>query len=365
MLRRSLAILGILATLSCGGEESVPPPPLRPVRTVEVFSTGGARARTFSGVAEAAVESTLSFRVRGNIQRLLARTGDAVQPGQLIAELDPTDYQLQLQESEAALAQAQAQSRRADAEYERIRGLYENRNASRSDLDAARAQSESAKAQIDAAHQRVEQARSQLSYTRLRAPAAGSIASVPVEVNENVDPGRPIAVLASGERPKVDVPVPEILIGDVRQGDAVTVGFDALPGRSFPAEVVEVGVMSTTLATAFPVRVQLTRSESDVRAGMAARVTFTFGSGDTRERFVLPPHAVVEDRSGRFVYVVEPAGPGTGVVHRRAVRVGELTGEGLEVLEGLENGERVVTAGVSQIEDGLSVRLDEGNESDS
>ncbi|HXV62445.1 MAG TPA: efflux RND transporter periplasmic adaptor subunit [Vicinamibacteria bacterium] len=353
-----LVFLTIAAAVACGREDASPEHPLRPVRTMEVFSTGGMRARSFSGVAQAAVESTLSFRVRGNIERLLVRTGDSVQPGQIIAELDPTDYQLQLQEAEAALSQAEAQARQAEADYDRVRGLYENRNASRSDLDAARARSESANAQIDAAIQRVEQARSQLSYTRLRAPVSGSIAAVPVEVNENADAGKPIAVLTSGERPKVDVPVPESLIGEVRQGDAVEVAFDALPGRRFPAEVVEVGVMSTTLATAFPVRVQLTNAEPDVRAGMAARVSFTFGSQDSRKLFVLPPHAVVEDRAGRFVFVVEAQGDGKGVVRRRAVSVGELTGEGLEVLEGLENGDRVVTAGVSQIEDGLTVRFE-------
>lgn len=355
-----LALAASFAFVSgCGEEEKVREPVLRPVRTMEAVATSGARSRSFSGVAEAAVESTLSFRVRGNIQRLLVRTGDTVQPGQLIAELDETDYQLQLQEAEAALSQAEAQARQADAEYERVRGLYENRNASRSDLESSRARAESATAQLDASRQRVEQAKSQLSYCRLRAPAAGSIASVPVEVNENVMAGSAVAVLASGERPKVDVPVPESLIGDVRQGERVEVSFDALPGRTFPAEVVEVGVMSTTLATAFPVRVQLTRAEPDVRAGMAARVAFTFGRGDGRERYLLPPQAVLEDRAGRFVFVVEPDSgrEGVGIVRRRPVSVGELTGEGLEVFEGLEGGEKVVTAGVSRIEEGLSVKL--------
>lgn len=354
-----LATLALAVALGCGAEEEAAEPVLRPVRTIEAVVTRGGRSRSFSGVAEAAVESTLSFRVRGNIQRLLVRTGDTVQPGQLIAELDATDYQLQLQEAEAALSQAEAQARQAESEYERVRGLYENRNASRSDLDSSRARAESAKAQIDASRQRVEQARSQLSYCRLRAPVAGSIASVPVEVNENVMAGAAVAILASGERPKVDVPVPESLIGEVRQGDRVEVSFDALPGRRFPAEVVEVGVMSTTLATAFPVRVQLIRAEPDVRAGMAARVAFTFGEQDARERVLLPPQAVLEDRSGRFVFVVEPksGAGGVGVVRRLPVTVGELTGEGLEVLEGLEGGERVVTAGVSRIEDGSTVKL--------
>ena len=355
-LPHAIAITCAALSFSCGSEAPQVETPLRPVRTVTVHSSGNARTRTFAGVAQADVESTLSFRVSGNLRRLLVETGDSVEAGQLIAELDPTDYELRMQEAEASLIQAEAQARRAAAEYERVRGLYENRNASRSDLDAARAQSESSEAQIDAAQQRVEQARAQLSYTRLLAPLTGLIGRVPAEVNENVGAGDAIAVLTSGERPEVDVPVPESLIGEIVRGSTVAVTFDALAGREFTALVSEVGVMSTTLATTFPVTVQMRDAEPDIRAGMAAQVRFSFAVDDNRERFVVPAQAVVEDRDGRFVYVVEEGGDGTGTVRRREVSVGELTGEGIEVLEGLRDGEVVVTAGVSQITDGLEVR---------
>ena len=349
--------IGALVALGCGADAPVLEPPLRPVRTIEVQSKGGERSRTFSGVAQADIESTLSFRVAGNLQRLLVRTGDRVEAGQLIAELDATDFELRVQEAEAALIQTEAQARQADAEYSRMRGLYENRNASRSDLDASRAASESTQAQIDAARQRVEQARAQLSYTRLLAPASGSIGRVPVEVNENVEAADSVAVLTSGERSKVEVPVPEGLIRRIVQGRGVQVHFNALPGRSFDTVVTEVGVMSTTLATMFPVTVQLVRAEPDVRAGMAAEVVFSFAAEDNRVRFIVPSQSVVEDRDGRFVYIVETKEPGIGTIRRQSVTVGALTGEGLEVLEGLRDGDRVVTAGMSQITEGLEVKV--------
>jgi RND family efflux transporter MFP subunit len=200
------------------------------VRYQEVFSTGSQRVRTFSGVTRSAVESNLSFRVAGNIRRRLVEVGDRVEQGQLIAELDPTDFELQVEESEASLLQAQAQARQAEADYQRVRGLYENRNAAKSDLDAGRAAAESARAQIDASIQRLEQARSQLSYTRLRAPLSGSIASVDVEVNENIRAGQRVAMLTSGSKPEVAVAVPESLIGQIQVGGEVQVRFDALPG---------------------------------------------------------------------------------------------------------------------------------------
>ena len=166
-----------------------------------------------------------------------------------------------------------------------------------------------------------------------------------------------MAVLTSGELSKVDVPVPEGLIRRIVRGSDVQVHFAALPGRMFDAIVTEVGVMSTTLATMFPVAVQLTQAEPDVRAGMAAAVIFSFAAEDSRVRFVVPSQSVVEDRGGRFVYIVEAKEPGVGTIRRRPVTVGALTGEGLEVLEGLRDGDRVVTAGMSQITDGLEVKI--------
>jgi RND family efflux transporter MFP subunit len=361
-IRNVSIILGITAVVaSCGGSQEPPPPPIRPVRYLEVFSSGAGRVRTFSGSAQADVETRLSFRVGGNIRRVLVDRGDRVEEGQLIAELDPTDFELQVQEAEASLVQAEAQARRAAADYDRLRGLYENRNAAKADLDAARAASESARAQIDASVKRLEQSRSQLSYTRLRAPESGSIASVRAEVNENVQSGDEIALLTAGSRPQVIVAVPESLIGDISRGDGVGVTFGALPGRRFEAVVTQVGVAATELTTTFPGAVQLRESTDEVRSGMAADVAFTFGSSDERERFLVPLHAVLEDRDGRFVFVVEPISnpPGRGVVHRRVVSVGEITGEGLEIVSGLSDGDRVVTAGVSQIHDGLVVKLDE------
>ena len=116
-------------------------------------------------------------------------------------------------------------------------------------------------------------------------------------------------------------------------------------------------MISGQFATTFPVTVTLEALDPGVRPGMAAEVAFTFRATDDRERFFVPVVAVGEDRSGRFVWVVEPRDTGFGVVHRRAVTVGELTSEGLEIVQGLADGEDVVTAGTGQLTEGLTVRL--------
>jgi RND family efflux transporter MFP subunit len=351
-------IIAGLLVAGCGGEKSAPEPELRPVRYQPVYATGGTRVRTFSGTAQASIEARLSFKVAGTVQRKLVQVGDKVKAGQLLASLDPRDYELQKQQAEAALNQAQAEARNASANYERVRTLYENKNASLNDLDAARAATESANAAVDAREKQLEMTQLTLDYTELRASTDGSIAEVSCDVNENVGAGQSVITLTAGSRVKIQVAVPEILIGQIREGDRVAVTLDAIPDRTFPARVTEVGVASTGFVTTFPVAVVLDTEDPDVRPGMAAEVAFTFASQDTRERFIVPPVAVAEDREGRFVFVVKDAGDGVGVVERRPVTVGELTADGLEVFTGLFEGDLLVTAGVSRLADGQRVKFE-------
>ena len=355
----AFVLIAMLLLASCGKEEQPQEVIIRPVRYVEIFSTGGTRTRPFSGVAQAGLESRLSFKVPGTVKKVPVRVGDRVRRGQLIASLDANDYRLQVQQAEAALTQAQAQARNARASYDRVRRLYENNNASKSQLDAARAANESADAGVRSAEKQVELAKLQLSYTRLTAPVGGAIASVHVEVNENVAAGQLVVMLTSGSQIEVKISVPEVLIALVKEGGKVNVTFDAIPDRAFAATITEVGVSSVGAGTTFPVTVLLDKRDPEIRPGMAATVTCRFESKDERDRFVLPSHAVVEDRDGRFVYGVEPIldEDGFGLIHRKSVTIGDLTENGLEIFEGLSDGDRVVTAGVSRIRDGQKVRL--------
>jgi RND family efflux transporter MFP subunit len=343
---------------SCGKEEE-PPEIIRPVRYIQVFTTGGTRERTFSGIAQAGLESRLSFKVSGTVSRVAVKVGDKVEAGDLIAQLDRSDYQLRVQQAEAALENVKAQARNAQANYARVRSLWENNSASKTDLDAARAASESAEASVTSAEKQLEMAQLQLRYTTLRAPVGGAIAQVDVEVNENVNAGRTMVVLTSGSQIEVKISVPEVLISQVREGSAATVTCDAYPGKELSATITEVGIASTGMVTAFPVTARLDESTPDIRPGMATTVAILFESKDQRERFLVPSIAVGEDRDGRFVYVLEPITeePGFGTVRRRVVTIGELTKEGIEVFEGLVDGDLVITAGISRIIGGQKVKI--------
>ncbi len=366
-------ICSLIAVFPLGCEKKKPEQVkvLRPVRFQKVVVASHSRVRTFAGTAKAGEEARLSFKVPGTISRLYVKVGDSVEPGDIIVELDPKDYALEVQKAEASLARAHAQARNATADYSRTRDLYENNNASREDLDAARAADESGKASVRVASKELELAHLQLSYTRLHASLKGAIAEVPVEVNENMRAGQPVVHLYSGGPPEVKVAIPEGFIAKIHKGDSVTVTFDSLPGSQFAATVTEVGVAATGTSTTFPVTVRLETPDPKIRSGLAANVAFTFGRTNNRPYIVVPIQAVGEDRQGHFVFILEHKGSERGIVRRRPVSVGDLaqtqcnllgilgTGkcEGLEILEGLKDSELVVTAGVKRLEDGQEVKL--------
>ena len=361
--RLLMCLLAVPATVTaCAKADDGPQKPkIRPVLYYQVSAAGGPLERTFSGVSEAGQESNLSFKVPGLVTELAVKVGDVVEKDAFIAQLDETDLRLRVRQAQAALASASAQWRNAETAYRRVQSLYANQNASRSDLDAARAASRSAQAAADSATQSVNLAKQQLAYTRLTAPVKGTVAAVLIEVNENVKAGQPIVNLTSGARPKVTVAVPEALIARVERGAEVKVHFDAVADTECLATVSEVAVSSRLGNAAFPVTVVLAEPNEAVRPGMAADVTFRFEPEhpDAGPRFVVPASAVGQDKDGRFLFLIERAeAEGLGTVHRQNVTVAdELTPEGLEILDGVKEGDLVVTAGVSKIEDGMQVKV--------
>ncbi|MCP4600652.1 MAG: efflux RND transporter periplasmic adaptor subunit [Proteobacteria bacterium] len=359
MNKKSQILIPILlvAIFGCKEEEVVEEPVLRPVRTITAGSSESGRQRTYSGTAQAGLESKLSFKVSGTVKTVAVKVGDNIKKGALLAVLDARDFALQVEQAKASLAEATARQRNAKATFDRTRELYANRSASKSEFDAARATSESAAAAVQATSKQVQLLQQQMNYTRLIAPAEGSIAAVKVEVNENVSAGKTVVVLTSGDEIEVRVSVPEVIISKIKKGDPVLVSFDALPDKNFKAAVEEVGISADESGATYAVTVKLIETDESIRAGMAAEVIFNFTAGRDKSRIVIPTVAVGQDRNGRYVYVVKEVEPGVGAVKRLAVEVGELSDQGLEITKGLKKGEVVVTAGLRFLEDGRRVRL--------
>jgi len=359
--RPGMLLLGVLllaiGLVGCGEETQESASRLRPVRFIVVHSgTEALRDRLFTGTAQSAQESRISFNVGGTVKQLAVTVGDRLRSGQLIAALDPAIYEVEVQRAQASLAQAGAERRNAEAEYQRVRQLYANENASRNELDAALASTESAKANHRALSQSLQLAELNRGYTRLTAASDCSIATVDVEKNENVAAGEQVATLNCGDRWEVEIAVPESLIAAFQMDMTGSIRFDAISGQSFAGVVSEVGIAGGG-STTFPVTLTLTERHSSFRSGLAAEVTFVFaGSTGSESVFFLPPAAVGQDEQGAFVYVLEPGDePGLAFTRRRAVVVGALSEAGLEITDGLVDGDRVVTAGITAARDGLAV----------
>ena len=343
----------------CGGEEATPATEIRPVRYAQAIVAGSDRPRTFPGVARAASEQELAFRVAGTVTAMEVEVGSMVRRGRVLARLDSGDLELRRQQAEAGLAQARAQARNAGASYERVVALYESGNAPMSDLDAARASYESANASEVSAGTALRLAEQQVAYTRLLAPVDGTVSRVTVDVNEAVGAGQPVVVIidASGS-PEVQIMVPGAFIGGLRAGRSAQVVFGALGDESLGASVTEVGTAAAG-AGGFEVIVSLDEDArgTQVRPGMAAEVTLRIeGSGTAG--VLVPPQAVGQDQRGRFVYVLTRSGAGdTATAERRTVETGALAPDGLEILDGVVDGEYVATAGLRTLAEGQKVRL--------
>lgn len=343
----TMAVL-MLLQVACDSQNVAVEERLRPVRYTVVADDTVGRGRSFSGTVKSTQESRLSFKVSGTATSVPAQIGQRLRKGDLIAQIDAANFALQIEQAQASLVESQAGERNALSNYERTKGLYANDNASLNDLDSARAGAEAAKAQVRAAAKALEIARLNESYTRLYAADACSIASIDIEVNENVSAGQQIAMVSCGDEFEVSTDVPESVITGIDQYTPVSLSLAAIEGVQFSGEVSKVSTAGTSAA--FPVVVRILEKHPALRSGLAAVVTFQFDTLATGSTFVIPVAAVVHDSSVTFVFVADPAErSGEAIVRRKEVVLGELTQLGVQVLSGLEPGDRVITAGVSVI----------------
>ena len=373
-LREAARVVGAVVLAfgawSCGSgeiaQESLPEARPLPVKVVEVSARGGARVHRFTGVSKTERSAGLAFRVGGRVSKVHVEQGDIVKEGVLIAELDPVDLEIQLREIEASLSEARAQEVLATSEFRRIQGLYETDSVSQGDFESALAQRESARSRVESARQRLELSKLKVDYATLRAPVAGAIAEVKAEEGETLQAGSPVVEMLTGRFPQVEIGVPENLIAHVWGGNNASVTFSAIPGRTFAGRVRTVGIVPSQGVATYPVTIELQRTwtvepgESKdvvIAPGMTVEAQMEFPAADDGPAgFVVPLSAISSDREGTFAYTVDFGGGEVGSARRRAVETGRLVAGGIEVLDGLSGGDKVITAGVSRVRDGQKVR---------
>lgn len=354
----TIAIVVAAFLVGCGSKKETPKEVIRPVMYQKVVPGGAVQKRSFTGTAVSGTETSLSFRVSGNIQSLRVNVGQEVFKNTLIATLDDADLELQYEQADAAVKNADAQEEQAKSNFERVRTLYENGNLSLSDYESAKATYESARANESSAKKARKLARAQLEYAKLYSPVNGKVATVDAEVNENVSAGQQIVLISSESDLKVNLGLPESFISTVNVQDKVEVTFSALADQSYVGIISEVSFSISSQTSTYPVVVKLEGDTRSIRPGMAASATFNINteSISNPDLLLVPSQAVGEDETGNFVFALESADDHY-LATRRSVTVGQLTSGGFEILDGLKEGELVATAGLQTILDSMKVRL--------
>lgn len=394
MRTRHFAPFLVLAALSagCGGGRQPAAGKEEPT-AVEVRPPGAVERRAVvrvGGTVEALESSEVGFQVAGRIRRMMVEEGQRVSAGQVLAELDPADYQFGVDiaagEASAAqavsekaqagtrkqdLEQARAAFEQADDEYRRMKTLYERKSlapndfrkieahwkvarerydeakegARKEDVAAAQAKSRQASANV-----RLNEKR--LADTKLRSPIDGVIARRLADTGEMVAAGMPVAAVMKINPVRVRVGVPEAEIARVAPGQPARVRIPSMgPQGEFTGKVELVGYAAEPQSRTFAVRILVPNPKLELRAGMIAEGEIE--SGEQVKVLTVPGEAVVRDPQGAtLVYVYFPD---QKRVYGRRVRTGRGAGAEIEIEQGLSPRDLVVVAGQHKVREGTLV----------
>jgi RND family efflux transporter MFP subunit len=318
----------------------------RPAKTIIVGAAEATRVRNFPGVIDANQKAQLAFRVAGKLQSLPVRESELVEQGQVIAQLDPTDFEIVLSSRVASYEESKAN-------FERAEKLLPKGHISKSDYDHLEAAYKNATAAL-------ADARQQLKYTTLRAPFAGQVAMRLVENFEEVQAKQVIVELQDISSLEVKVDLSEREVKRIRDTDTkpdIFANFDVAPGQRFPLTVKEYATVADPQTQTFRLTLAMDRPDSiRVLPGMTTSVSVHLAPGSNGSaEFMIPISAIASDINGKpQVWRVDEA---TMTVHPQPVKVGQMHGHAMVVYEGIQTGDRLVTAGVAFLSEGQSIRL--------
>lgn len=342
--------LSLLLLNACDNQqEIVTETPLRPVRTITVSSPDLNRIHEFTAVVDASRKADLSFKVSGELVEFNVNQGENVTEGQVIAKLDKRDIKIQLSE-------AQSSFDNASADYQRAKDLIRSNTISQSDFDKVLAQYNSAQA-------RLETATNNLDYTELKASFNGIIAKKYTDNFQEVSAKSPVVALHDLSNIYLKIDVPESIMIRVQRNDVPTnlvARFDGIKDIEFPLVFKEISTQADDVTKTYEVTLSMVNpKEHTILPGMTARVTAEnlIPSSDSVSYFYLPVNTVLKDSKGNYIFMVIDQGDGVGKIKRQAVTIGELTQLGIEIFSGIKQGDKVLTAGMSKVIDGMDVKF--------
>ena len=306
-------------------------------------------------------EINLSFRIGGPLIQFPVKVGVAVQKGQVLARIDPRDFDIGLRQAQGQLEETRAAALRAESDYERQQRIFKEDPGATSEsaIDRAREQRDRARANIRSLEAAVDSARDQLADTYLRAPFGGTVVATFVENYEQVRPQQQVLRVVDTSRIKMVVNIPENFISLAKRIKDITVVFDPFPKEKLAAQILEVSPEASQLTRTYPMTLVMNQPKNvKILPGMAGRAEAQSLGGLDGGQIVIPMGAAFSSAEGgkTYVWVINDL---TKTVTRREVTLGTLTNAGTEVLAGLQRGEWIATAGVHSLRDGQRVRIAE------
>ena len=299
------------------------------------------------GTLRASESVALTAAVTETVSALYFDDGDRVGAGEVLAEMTSAEEHAQLEEARALVDEA-------DQQYRRIQSLATQGTASKSLLDERRREWETARARLVAIESR-------LSDRLIKAPFAGVVGLRNISVGALVEPGDLITTLDDDAVMKLDLAVPSVYLSSLAPGLAVAATTRAYGEREFTGEVHSVDSRVDPVTRSVVVRVLLPNPERLLKPGMLMQVTLR---KHPRETLVIPEAALMPVGREQFVLVAAPGGA-AHKAERRQIRIGSRRPGEVEVLQGLSEGELVITHGTVRVRPGqeLQVRnIDDGSQ---
>jgi len=326
------------------------------VRTAVIEAGNASSVYSYSGEVCGRFESQLAFQVTGKIIKRNIDLGSPVKPGDVLMVIDPKDLTQAANSSSAQVYSAQAQLRLATSNLERYRQLYEQEAISRAQYDQYVAAYDSAIASVRQTSAQYVQSANQVDYSQLYSDAAGVVSAINAEAGQVVSAGQTVVtVVRDGER-EIEINVPENRLNELRQAKQIKITFWALPGVSIDGSVREIAPMADKTSRTYKVRISMLTPTPEIKLGMTASVEVGAVGGQQPTAFSIPLTAIYQTGQSPAVWVIVE-----GVATLRPVKLGNLGNGEVQVLDGLQSGDTIVTAGVHKLREGQKVNMAGGS----
>ncbi len=356
-IRRSAAFslcagLAVIALASCSKEEPQAPPPPRTVRVVQIHLENGGLRGEASGVIESRYNAQVGFLVGGRMIERKADIGMMVGKGDVLAQLDPTDYKNKLAAAQSQLNAAQSEVTQATPQEARLKTLLKQGYTTQLEYDRALRSLNTAMAHLSEAQANLRLAQDQVGYTTLKADTAGAVTAVGADPGQVVNPGQMIVQISQVDAREAVFAVSERAIAVVRPGEIVRVALQSDPSIAVSGSIREISPTADPVTGTYTVKVALPADAPDaMRLGAVV-----IGSIEVKGEpvAVIPTGALLQSGKEPAVWVVSPA---EKVVHRRPVTVLRFDPDTVTVSKGLKQGDLVVTAGINWLAEGQKVSL--------